>query len=116
MPLWESYKSNDSYWNLIDEMRTIAKTHGKTLAQIAIRWLLQKDIVSSVIIGVTSMSQLEDNMAAATGWKLSDEEMQKLDALSKPQALYPYNHLWDKAGLGSGRNNRFNRESITYTI
>lgn len=28
MPLWESYKSNDSYWNLIDEMRTIAKTHG----------------------------------------------------------------------------------------
>ena len=42
---------------------------------MAIRWLLQKDIVSSVIIGFTTMAQLEDNMGAAAGWKLTKEEV-----------------------------------------
>lgn len=45
------------------------------MAQVALRWLLQKPVVSSVIIGVTKMEQLDDNMAAANGWKLTDEEV-----------------------------------------
>ena len=48
---------------------------GKSVPQVAIRWLLQKDIVSSVIIGVSSMTQLKHNIGAATGWKLTDEEV-----------------------------------------
>ena len=47
----------------------------KSVPQVALRWLLQKEVVSSVIIGVTSVSQLEDNVGAATEWKLSDEEV-----------------------------------------
>ena len=47
----------------------------KSIAQVAIRWLLHKDIVSSVIIGASTMAQLEANMGAATGWKLTDEEV-----------------------------------------
>ena len=45
------------------------------MAQVALRWLLQKDVVSSVICGVTSVAQLEDNVGASTGWSLSDEEV-----------------------------------------
>ena len=45
------------------------------MAQVALRWTLQKDVVASVIIGATSIKQLEDNMAAGTGWKLSKEEV-----------------------------------------
>ena len=48
---------------------------GKTIPQVAIRWLIQKEIVSSVIIGATSLSQLEDNMGASGGWELSHEEV-----------------------------------------
>ena len=51
---------------------------GKSLAQVAIRWLLQKDIVSSVIIGASTLAQLEANMGAATGWKLTEEEVRCL--------------------------------------
>ena len=47
----------------------------KSVSQVALRWLLQKDIVSSVIIGVTSLNQLEDNIGAATGWKLTEDEV-----------------------------------------
>ena len=48
---------------------------GKSIPQVAIRWLIQQDIVSSVIIGATSVKQLEDNMGAGKGWKLSEEEV-----------------------------------------
>ena len=45
------------------------------MAQVALRWTLQKDVVSSVIIGATSIKQLEDNMGAGTGWNMSKEEV-----------------------------------------
>ena len=48
---------------------------GKTVPQVAIRWLIQQDVVSSVIIGATSVKQLEDNMGAGKGWELSQEEV-----------------------------------------
>ena len=47
----------------------------KSIPQVAIRWLIQQDVVSSVIIGATSVKQLEDNMGASKGWKLSEEEV-----------------------------------------
>ena len=48
---------------------------GKTIAQVALRWLLQKDVVPSVIIGATSVKQLEDNVGAASNWQLSKEQV-----------------------------------------
>lgn len=48
---------------------------GKTIPQVAIKWLLQKDVVPSVIIGATSVKQLEDNIGAATNWRLSKEQV-----------------------------------------
>jgi len=48
---------------------------GKTQGQVSLRWLLQKDFIPSVIIGAKTVQQLEQNMAAGTGWKLTDEEV-----------------------------------------
>lgn len=42
---------------------------------MSLRWLLQKDIVASVVIGATSIKQLEDNIGASSGWMLTDEEV-----------------------------------------
>lgn len=44
---------------------------------MAIRWLLQKDIVASVIIGARTVQQLDSNMAVATGWALTPEEVRQ---------------------------------------
>ena len=51
---------------------------GKTIPQVAIRWLLQQAVVASVIIGATSLKQLEDNMGAGGGWELSKDEVNTL--------------------------------------
>lgn len=45
------------------------------MAQVALRWLVQQKVVSSVVIGAASIQQLEENMGAAAGWQLSDEEV-----------------------------------------
>lgn len=48
---------------------------GKTIPQVAIKWLLQKDVVPSVVIGANSLQQLEDNISAGHNWKLSKEQV-----------------------------------------
>ena len=53
------------------------------------RWLLEKKNVPSVVIGVKSLSQLEDNLGAV-GWSLSNEDMEQLDTVSKVEEPYPY--------------------------
>ncbi|XP_021360065.1 uncharacterized protein LOC110454718 isoform X2 [Mizuhopecten yessoensis] len=89
-PGWSKYEDNDFYWNLVDVMSKMAINHGKSVPQVALRWLLQKNVVSSVIIGVTSIKQLEDNMGAGTGWTLTTEEMDELDKTSSVELPYPY--------------------------
>ncbi|XP_045182530.1 1-deoxyxylulose-5-phosphate synthase YajO-like isoform X2 [Mercenaria mercenaria] len=103
---WEKFCDDEQYWNLIALMEKFAKAKGKTVAQVAIRWLLQKDIVASVIIGCSSIQQLEDNMGASSGWKLSEEEMQELDKASRTPYSYPYNMLLGT--FSTSRMNRFN--------
>lgn len=45
------------------------------MAQVALRWLLQKDVVPSVIIGARTLEQLDQNMGAANGWALTTQEV-----------------------------------------
>lgn len=80
----------DQYWDTLATVEKIAKAKGKTIPQVALRWLLQKPIVSSVIIGATKISQMDDNLGAGNGWSLTDEEMAELDEVSKPDFPYPY--------------------------
>jgi aryl-alcohol dehydrogenase-like predicted oxidoreductase len=85
-------RNTDRNWAIIDEMGLIAEAHGKTYAQIALTWCKQKATVASVIIGARTMQQLEDNLGAAH-FTLSEEEMKRLNELSKPNELYPYRFL-----------------------
>ena len=50
-------------------------------AQLALAWCLRKSNVSSVIVGATRVSQIEDN-AKAAGVKLPQEIVARLDALT----------------------------------
>lgn len=92
-------------WATLDSLELIAKETGKTIAQVSLRWLLQKSVVSSVIIGATKLSQLDDNLGAGNGWTLTEEEMAELDAVSKPDVPYPYEMIWR---LNTDRKNPWN--------
>ena len=51
--------------------------------QVALRWLLQKDNVPSLVIGVKSLEQLEDNFGSL-GWTLDNEDMDELNWVKCP--------------------------------
>lgn len=112
-PAWSKYEDNEFYWNLIDTMNKVAKSHGKSVPQVALRWLLQKNVVSSVIIGATSIKQLEDNMGASTGWSLTKEEMAELDTASSVELPYPYEMVFR---MNERRKNPFNGSPFVENI
>lgn len=68
---------------LVEDMRGIADAHGASVAQVALAWLLSRSQVSSVLVGASKMSQLDDNLAAAD-LQLTDDELSRLDAATAP--------------------------------
>ena len=68
--------------DIVLKLDEIARRKGCTIPQLAIAWLLTRDVVCSVIAGVTRMEHLEDN-AGAPGVSLSPEELEELDRLTR---------------------------------
>jgi aryl-alcohol dehydrogenase-like predicted oxidoreductase len=83
---------NDEYlYRVIDALDAIAAETGKSIPQIALNWVLRRPTVASVIIGARDEQQLRDNLGSI-GWKLTDEQMQRLDHASAVVPAYPYWH------------------------
>jgi aryl-alcohol dehydrogenase-like predicted oxidoreductase len=80
---------DERLFDIVDALDDVAQETGKTIPQIAINWLLQRPTVSSVIIGARNEKQLRDNLGAV-GWKLTSDQISKLDAASVVTAPYPY--------------------------
>lgn len=77
-------------FDAIEVLDRIAKDRNSSVPQVALAWLLAQPGVTSVIIGANKMSQLEDNLKAAT-LELSAAEIEMLSATTAPRAIYP---LW----------------------
>ena len=75
-------------YTAVEAMDEIAASHGATVPQVALAWLLAKPAVSTVIIGARKLSQLEDNLGASDV-RLTGEDMERLDAIYPPRAQYP---------------------------
>ena len=83
--------ADDYLYTVVDAIDEIAKETGKTVPQIALNWLLQRPTVSTLIIGARNEEQLRANLGAV-GWKLTPEQIAKLDAASDRPPTYPYWH------------------------
>src|ERR1700677_3849475 len=87
----------DEYlFKAVDAIDEIAKETGKTVAQIALNWLLRRPTVSALIIGARNEDELKANLGAV-GWKLTPKQVAKLDAASEVPLSYPY---WHQAQFG----------------
>lgn len=75
-------------FKVVDEVKQIAAAHNASAAQVALAWLLSKPVVSSILVGASKISQLENNLKAIDV-QLSDDETKKLDELTQPAAIYP---------------------------
>jgi aryl-alcohol dehydrogenase-like predicted oxidoreductase len=83
--------ADDYLYTVVDMIDEIAKETGKTVPQIALNWLLQRPTVSTLIIGARNEEQLRANLGAV-GWKLTTEQVARLDAASDTPPIYPYWH------------------------
>lgn len=81
-----SLKANTITPELIEKLQklnALAAERGQTLAQMALAWNLKDDLVTSVIIGASSVAQLDDNLAAINNTKFTAEELNLIDSLTK---------------------------------
>ena len=60
----------------------IARSRGQTLAQMAVAWILRGGRVTSVLIGASKTSQLDENVAALSNLDFTSEELAKIDAIA----------------------------------
>jgi aryl-alcohol dehydrogenase-like predicted oxidoreductase len=85
---WDTY-DNEHTWAVLDALLGVAQGAGKTPAQVALQWLLQRPGVTAPIVGARNLQQLEDDLGAI-GWTLADEHLSRLNEVSAPQKIYPY--------------------------
>lgn len=97
-PVPEMVVNTEVFYNTVDVLHEIAEETGKSVAQVALNWLLQRPTVSSIIIGARNEEQLRQNLGAV-GWNLTAEQVKRLDEASTVPTIYPYWHQWQNKSL-----------------
>ncbi len=75
-------------YKVIEKLQILTQKYNTNIIAISLAWLLAKKVVSSVIIGVSKLEQLDANLQAI-GLELSKEDIQMIDELTKPPLVYP---------------------------
>ena len=79
------------------ELNELASRRGQTLAQLALAWALRDERVTSLVIGASSVEQLEQNVDALDNLDLSAEELTEIDRLTAADGEID---LWAEARRG----------------
>ncbi|MFI8926245.1 L-glyceraldehyde 3-phosphate reductase [Streptomyces sp. NPDC053474] len=77
---------SDEVVRRLNGLNDIAARRGQSLAQLALNWVLRDERMTSALIGASSVRQLEENVAALSGPKLTEAELKEIDtfAVSTP--------------------------------
>ena len=78
-------------WNIVDTLVEIGDAQGVEAAQIALAWLLSRPAVTSLVVGGRSVDQFERNFRAVDV-VLSEDELRRLNDVSRLPLMYPYWH------------------------
>jgi aryl-alcohol dehydrogenase-like predicted oxidoreductase len=88
----ESQRATDKAYDIIDTLVAIATESGHSVSQVSLNWTMQKTGNAIPLIGVRSEKQLEENLGALS-WKLSNEQLHRLDDASNIKTPSPYNFI-----------------------
>jgi aryl-alcohol dehydrogenase-like predicted oxidoreductase len=75
------YFNDERAWNALEVAQEIAEAHGRPVLQVALAWLLSQPVITAPIIGANNVRQLQESLGVV-GFRLSPEEMQRLDEAS----------------------------------
>jgi aryl-alcohol dehydrogenase-like predicted oxidoreductase len=87
--------ADDLFYDVMAALDALAAETGRSVAQIALNWVLSRPSVATVIIGARNEAQLRENLGAV-GWTLTPDQIARLDAASTQPLAYPY---WHQAGF-----------------
>ncbi|MFI1285048.1 L-glyceraldehyde 3-phosphate reductase [Streptomyces sp. NPDC020858] len=76
-------------------LNEIAARRGQSLAQLALKWVLRDDRMTSALIGASSVRQLEENVAALAAAPLSEAELKEIDSFA---VSTPGTNIWAQRG------------------
>ncbi|MFP4145932.1 MAG: aldo/keto reductase [Phycisphaeraceae bacterium] len=65
----------------LNQLAVIAEERGQSLAQMAINWVLRDERVVSALVGASRVSQIEDNARALEADPLSEDQLERIDAI-----------------------------------
>ena len=82
---------DEHLYKVVDALDAVAGDTGKTVAQVALNWLLARPSVATLVIGARNEEQLRQNLGAV-GWRLTPAHIAMLDAASATTPIYPYWH------------------------
>ena len=78
---WYQQQQAAGVWDKVGKLSAVAKARGQTTAQLALSWLLRDERVTSVLIGVSRLEQLKENLPAAHATGFTAEELKRIDEI-----------------------------------
>jgi L-glyceraldehyde 3-phosphate reductase len=84
---WAERNLSAERLQLLRELNEMAKQRGQTLAQMALAWILRLPGITSALTGASNVKQIEDNVGALKNTDFSDEELRRIDRLTRPAVL-----------------------------
>lgn len=85
-------KMTERNWAIVAELEAVAGELGRPMAQVAVNWVAHRPAVASVILGATTLAQLEDTLPALD-FTLPAELEARLERASALPAAFPYTFI-----------------------
>ncbi len=92
-------RDENRLFDIVEVLVSVGEAHGVSAAQVALAWLLTRPGVSSLVVGGRTEAQFADNYAAVD-LKLTEDDLSRLNEVSKPPLIYPY---WHQGQFAVGR-------------
>lgn len=77
--------------NIVDVLEQVSNECEKSVAQVALNWVMNRPTVANIIIGARNEEQLKQNLGCI-GWKLTPDQVKRLEDVSDVKPVYPYWH------------------------
>ena len=80
----------------VEDLKPIAARHGKTMAHLALRWVLSNPVVSVALVGFRRPAEVEEG-AASLNWSLDEETLEEIDAVFAKHGVDTAPSAWVEA-------------------
>ncbi|MEM9160761.1 MAG: aldo/keto reductase [Verrucomicrobiota bacterium] len=87
-------KFTEKNFRIVAELEEVSKELGRSMAQVALNWVVNRPTIASVLVGATKLSQLEDNLGALD-FEIPSALEARLNAASEPVTPFPYGFFTD---------------------